>query len=80
MKLPRDISGEDLARALAKVGYVKVRQAGSHVRMTTTREGEHHVTVPLHDPIKVGTLRNVLGQVAAHAGLTLDELLQSLDI
>jgi predicted RNA binding protein YcfA (HicA-like mRNA interferase family) len=52
MKLPRDLSGDDLVQALSKVGYVKTRQAGSHVRLTTQQEGEHHVTVPLHTPLK----------------------------
>ena len=80
MKLPRDLTGNDLVKALAKLGYVKVRQSSSHVRMTTTRNGEHHVTVPMHYPIKVGTLRGILGQVAAHARFTLDEVLAALEL
>lgn len=80
MKLPRDVTGDDLVKALARLGYVKVRQSSSHVRMTTARNGEHHVTVPMHYPIKVGTLRGILGQVAAHWGMTLDQLLATLDL
>ncbi len=38
MKLPRDISGIELAKALARVGYVTTRQTGSHVRLTLTSE------------------------------------------
>ncbi|NYE57789.1 putative RNA binding protein YcfA (HicA-like mRNA interferase family) [Carboxydothermus ferrireducens DSM 11255] len=34
------------------------RQTGSHIRLTTTLKGEHHVTIPLHDPLKIGTLNN----------------------
>jgi predicted RNA binding protein YcfA (HicA-like mRNA interferase family) len=80
VKLPRDVTGDALVKALAKLGYVKVRQTGSHVRLTTARKGEHHVTVPMNDPIKVGTLRGVLGQVAAHARVTLDELIAELEL
>jgi predicted RNA binding protein YcfA (HicA-like mRNA interferase family) len=46
MKLPRDVHGADLVRALAKLGYQPTRQAGSHIRLTTTRGGG----APHHDP------------------------------
>ena len=46
MKLPRDLSGDDLAAALRKLGYQITRQAGSHMRLTTQQNGQHHVTVP----------------------------------
>jgi len=36
MKLPRDISGEELAKLLRKYGYKVTRQTGSHMRLTTT--------------------------------------------
>ncbi|HEX8295871.1 MAG TPA: type II toxin-antitoxin system HicA family toxin [Chthoniobacteraceae bacterium] len=51
MKLPRDVSGATLTRALRKLGYEVTRQRGSHVRLTTVQDGEHHETVPVHDPI-----------------------------
>ncbi len=44
MKIPRNLSGEQLVKALAKYGYVKTRQTGSHIRLTTTIKGEHHIT------------------------------------
>ncbi|HVJ87883.1 MAG TPA: type II toxin-antitoxin system HicA family toxin [Caulifigura sp.] len=75
MKLPRDVSGSALVRGLGVLGYAATRQQGSHVRLTTEVRGEHHVTIPLHDPLKVGTLSAVLKSVAAHHGLTLAELL-----
>lgn len=34
MKLPRDLSGEVLAKALEKLGYIIDRQTGSHIRLT----------------------------------------------
>lgn len=35
MKLPRDVSGPELVKALRKLGYQPDRQRGSHVRVTT---------------------------------------------
>ena len=78
MKLPRDLSGTELARALGGLGYAIDRQTGSHMRLTTPRGGEHHVTIPAHDPLKVGTLNSILRDVAAHHGLSRDGLLSEL--
>ena len=78
MKLPRDLSGADLVRALGRVGYRVTRQTGSHVRLSTDRPTEHHLTVPAHDPLKVGTLAAILGDVAAHLEIDRDELLRRL--
>jgi len=78
MKLPRDLSGTDLAKALAKLGYGITRQKSSHIRMTTQQNGEHHVTVPDHDHIKVGTLADILKDVAGHFALERDELLEQM--
>ena len=78
MKLPRDLSGQDLVKALARFEYVVMRQTGSHIRLTTQQNGEHHITIPLHDPLKIGTLNSILRDVADHFGLSRDELLQEL--
>lgn len=78
MRLPRDLSGADLAKALGRVGYRVSRQTGSHIRLTTDQSGQHHVTVPAHDPLKLGTLAAVLGDVAEHLQLSRDELLLRL--
>ncbi|HYO62329.1 MAG TPA: type II toxin-antitoxin system HicA family toxin [Pyrinomonadaceae bacterium] len=75
MKLPRDLSGEGLVKALKIVGYSVTRQSGSHLRLTATEGGEHHVTVPRHHPLRVGTLAAILDDVAAHLGISRDELL-----
>ncbi|NOS99531.1 MAG: type II toxin-antitoxin system HicA family toxin [Phycisphaerales bacterium] len=78
MKLPRDLSGRALAAALAKLGYAIDHQTGSHLRLTTLRGGEHRVTVPLHDALKVGTLAGILREVAAHQTMSRDKLLREL--
>lgn len=77
-RLPRDLDGATLAVALRKLGYSETRQTGSHVRLVTLRNGEHHLTIPRHAPLKVGTLNVNLRQVCQHFGLTRDELLDLL--
>jgi len=66
MRLPRDVSGEDLARKLSVCGYRITRQTGSHLRLTTLERGEHHITIPRHSPLRVGTLAAILADVAQH--------------
>ena len=78
MRLPRDLTGAELVRRLARLGYGVTRQTGSHMRLTSQQGGEHHVTVPRHDPMRVGTLAAILDAVAAHHGLNRDELLSRL--
>jgi predicted RNA binding protein YcfA (HicA-like mRNA interferase family) len=78
MRLPRDLSGRDLAKALGKLGYETTRQTSSHMRLTTQRNGEHHVTIPDHHPIRVGTLAGILADVAQHHNLTRDRLAREL--
>ena len=70
---PPLISGRACIRALGKVGYVWVRTRGSHARLEAP--GRAPVTVPLHDVLDRGTLRNIV----ATAGLTLDEFVALLD-
>lgn len=78
MRIPRDLSGSDLVRRLARLGYAVTRQTGSHLRLTTLAGSEHHITVPNHDPLRVGTLAAVLDNVARHHSLTREALMQRL--
>lgn len=78
MRLPRDLTGAELVRHLAKLGYRQTRQSGSHVRLTCDVPHQHHVTVPLHDPLRIGTLSAILGDVAAAQGVERDVLLERL--
>jgi predicted RNA binding protein YcfA (HicA-like mRNA interferase family) len=80
MKTPRDISGTELAKALRKLGYIITRQTGSHLRVTTQENGEHHEVIPNHSPIKLGTLKSILRNVATHHTTTTGQLLELLDL
>jgi len=74
MRIPRDISSTQLIKLLKKLGYEKPRQKGSHIRLTTFLEGEHHITIPDHNPIRLGTLSSVLIEIAGHFKKTKDEI------
>ena len=50
------------------------------MRLTTQRGGEHHVTVPKHDPLKVGTLDAILREVAVHHRKTREEVLGEINL
>ena len=78
MRVPRQLSGEELRKALAQLGYEKTRQSGSHVRVTTQMHGEHHVTVPDHKVLPLGTLKAILKDVARHFECTADEITSRL--
>jgi predicted RNA binding protein YcfA (HicA-like mRNA interferase family) len=78
MRLPRDLSGSDLAQALHKLGYSITRQTGSHLRLTTHQHGEHHLTIPQHSPLRIGTLSAILADVVTHFETSRDDLLERL--
>lgn len=78
MRIPRDLSGADLVKRLGRLGYSVSRQSGSHIRLTSHGQGEHHITIPNHDPLRIGTLARILDSVAAHHGMTREELLKLL--
>lgn len=78
MKLPRNVSGASLQAALRRLGYRTVRQRGSHVRVTTQVNGEHHEVIPLHAAIKVKTLSSILKSVARHHEMDVEALLRKL--
>jgi len=80
MRLPRDVSGSEIVKALRILGYVVSRQSGSHIRVTTMENGEYRVTIPNHNPIKLGTLASILDDVASHFDISRDEILRRIDL
>ena len=71
MKVPRDLNGPEVARALRRLGFSVQRQTGSHLIL---RQGSRTVVVPQHKPIKPGALKGVMEQ----AGVTLEDLIRHL--
>lgn len=78
MKLPRDLSGRELSKALTKLGYQITRQTGSHLRLTTKEKGEHHITIPNHDSLRIGTLAAILGEISEHFQIKRESLAERL--
>lgn len=74
MKLPRDVSTSDLIKHPQILAYQVSRQKGSHIRLTTYRNGEHHITVPNHHPIRLGTLSFVINEIASHFQKSREEM------
>ncbi len=77
--LPRDIHASELLKLLnRKYEYEVTRQTGSHIRITTTLNGEHHVTIPNHNPIRLGTLSSILHDIAFHFKKTKEQVVEEL--
>ena len=73
-KLPR-VSGAEAIHALEKLGFVRVRQRGSHVVL---KRGDpmsvRGCVVPLHPELATGTLRGILKQ----AGVSVEEFTEKV--
>ena len=80
MKLPRDVTGEELLRGLRRVGYVFERQAGSHMILCSESPRMHSVTVPNHKPLKVGTLSAILREIALQRSMSVESLLGEMKL
>ncbi len=79
MRIPREVSGEELIRLLERLGYKQTRQTGSHARLTRVlAKGEHHITIPLHRSIRVWTFNKILTDVASCLGKEKSDLAREL--
>jgi len=78
MKLPRAVSGADLVKALGRLGYQVSRQTGSHIRLTFEGTHQHHITIPNHDSIRVGTLSAIISDISAQLETPKQKLIQKL--
>ena len=79
MKLPRDLSGAELAKLLRRYGYEITRQTGSHLRLTSGIRGtQHHVAIPAHKNLKIGTLAAVLKEVCAYLKMSRSDVEREL--
>ena len=66
------VSGREVVRALARVGFSEVSQRGSHLKLRS-QEGRT-VIVPMHRELARGTLRSILRQ----ADLTVEAFIELL--
>ena len=79
MKLPRDLDGAALARALCRdYGYRQVNQEGSHIILQVETPRHHRLAVPDHRPLRLGTLNAILRAVAAAQEVEKEAILRHL--
>lgn len=78
MKIPRDLNSRELIKLLGKFGYVQSGQVGSYIGLTKSDTNGLHITIPNHNPVKLGTLNNILKEVAAQLSISKIELMEKL--
>ncbi len=79
MKLPRNVSGNELIKSLQKIGYSVIRQRGSHITFyCSLPSAEHHITVPNLNPIKIGTLSSILTDIANAHQISKQDLINKI--
>ena len=78
-RIPRDVSGRQFIQLLKRYGYEITRQTATHIRLTCRHQGkDHHVTIPDHHYIKIGTLNSILNDLAAFRGISKAEIVEDL--
>ena len=79
MKLPRDLSGQELVTALCRNwNYHVAHQQGSHIVLETEEPSHQRIAVPSHRALRIGTLAGILRAVATHKNIDRQELLDSI--
>ncbi|MGB6742365.1 MAG: type II toxin-antitoxin system HicA family toxin [Terracidiphilus sp.] len=78
MKLPRGVSADRLIRALERLGYTVIRQKGSHIRLFHEASPTHSISVPMHNPLKIGTFHGILVEVAQAQSISIQDILDLL--
>jgi predicted RNA binding protein YcfA (HicA-like mRNA interferase family) len=79
-KIPRNISGKKLVKILFKIGYRETRRSSTHIRLSkkNSHNLEHHITIPDHNNIKIGTLNNIINDLANHLKIEKKMLIEEL--
>ena len=79
MKLPRNISGDQLADHICKHWeYTRITQVGSHIMLRTETPSRSKQVIPAHTPMRIGTFSKILSQIAAHKQVTREDILRGL--
>ncbi len=79
MKVPRDLSGAQLVKVLCRDWHDRVMdQEGSHIILQTDLPTHQRLSVPNHNPLRVGTLNSIVRVIAGHKGVERQQLLDAL--
>ncbi|MGD0201162.1 MAG: type II toxin-antitoxin system HicA family toxin [Bryobacteraceae bacterium] len=73
------MAGDELAAALCRNwGYTQVHQVGSHAILETETPSHQRIAIPMHRPLRIGTLNAILRAVATHQRVRREEILRLL--
>lgn len=76
MKIPRDLSGQNLVKLLcSNWGYQVVHQVGSHIILETQTPSHQRLAIPNHSFLRIGTLNSILRTIAEHKGISKENVL-----
>ena len=79
MRLPRNLSGRDVAKALEKhLDYGIVHERGSHIVLETESPTHQRIEIPDHSSLRVGTLSAIIRAIASHKGIDKNRLISFL--
>ena len=80
MKIPRNLKGSDLVATLCRSwDYHIVHQQGSHIILETETPYHQRISIPNHNPLRVGTLNGILRAVARHKEVAKQDILDTLN-
>jgi predicted RNA binding protein YcfA (HicA-like mRNA interferase family) len=75
-KLPRDLTGDRVVRALERLGFYRDHQVGAHVTLRHQDDPTRKVVVPLHGSMRIGP--KLLSRILREAGVSSERLIESL--
>jgi predicted RNA binding protein YcfA (HicA-like mRNA interferase family) len=79
MKIPRDLSGAQLVKILCRDwNYRFIHQEGSHIILETDTPLHQRLSIPNHNPVRVGTLNSIVRAISLHKGIERQQLLENL--
>jgi predicted RNA binding protein YcfA (HicA-like mRNA interferase family) len=68
------ISGDEAVRAFERLGYERVRQRGSYIRLMSDESGREPLTVPRKKELK----RRMLRALIRDAGISVEDFMEFL--
>ncbi len=57
---------------------MNVNQVGSHIILHTDVPKHHRISIPVHKPLRAGTLNAILREVATAKGISREDILDSI--
>jgi len=79
VKIPRNLKGSYLANVLCRSwDYVIVHQQGSHIILETQIPQHQRISIPNHNPLRIGTVNSILRAISLHKQVSKQDILDTL--